>query len=240
VLVFLSFTVASSVVAPGNGKNKNDDENEPDLLRVDIIHYAKDNAKPEKPDRPGKPPKEPKQESCYELNRVKWKTTPVSYEINPSNGDGLSDEFIMSALTSASETWDNVVSVELFKTPTKNTQIRTTSQDYHNLAYFGGFSDNNIVAQCTYWYYRGGKMQSLVEFDIRFNDYYVWGDNPSVTYGMDLQGIGEHELGHAVGLGDVYSDSCTHVTMYGYADGNGYNKRTLEQPDIDGILELYG
>ncbi|MCK5560035.1 MAG: hypothetical protein KAJ51_05555 [Thermoplasmata archaeon] len=101
VLVFLSFTVASSVVAPGNGKKKDDDENEPDILRVDIIHYAEDNAKPEKP---GKPPKEPKQESCFKLNRVKWKSTPVDYEINPTNTEGLTDAFVMSAISAASET----------------------------------------------------------------------------------------------------------------------------------------
>ncbi|MCK5560034.1 MAG: matrixin family metalloprotease [Thermoplasmata archaeon] len=83
-------------------------------------------------------------------------------------------------------------------------------------------------------------MQSLVEFDIQFNGYYLWGDNPSHTNGMDLQGIAAHELGHAVGLGDVYSDTCIDVTMYGYASDNGYNKRTLEQQDINGILELYG
>lgn len=57
---------------------------------------------------------------------------------------------------------------------------------------------------------------------------------------MDLQNIATHELGHGVGLADLYETSCSEVTMYGYSTEGETKKRTLEEPDIIGIQKLYG
>ncbi|PJA83788.1 MAG: peptidase M10A and M12B matrixin and adamalysin, partial [Candidatus Nealsonbacteria bacterium CG_4_9_14_3_um_filter_37_29] len=56
----------------------------------------------------------------------------------------------------------------------------------------------------------------------------------------DLQNIATHELGHGVGLGDVYETACSEVTMYGYSNYGETQKRTLEAPDITGLQTLYG
>ena len=75
---------------------------------------------------------------------------------------------------------------------------------------------------------------------MRLNTDYTWGDatiDPSV---MDLQNILTHELGHAVGLSDVYNDACSTVTMYGYSDYGDVAKRSLEQSDITGLQQMYG
>ena len=56
---------------------------------------------------------------------------------------------------------------------------------------------------------------------------------------MDLQNIATHELGHAVGLDDIYTSTCSEVTMYGYSTYMETKKRTLEQPDIKGISGIY-
>jgi len=57
---------------------------------------------------------------------------------------------------------------------------------------------------------------------------------------MDLENIATHEIGHGAGLNDIYSSSCTAVTMYGYSDYGETSKRTLEIPDIQGLQTLYG
>ena len=56
---------------------------------------------------------------------------------------------------------------------------------------------------------------------------------------MDLQNIAIHELGHGIGLLDVYEDACADVTMYGYGTEGETKKRTLETPDITGYTEMY-
>ncbi|MBA7681586.1 hypothetical protein ES703_89926 [subsurface metagenome] len=56
---------------------------------------------------------------------------------------------------------------------------------------------------------------------------------------MDFENIATHELGHAVGLGDLYDSKCSEQTMYGYASNGETKKRTLESGDIAGIQSLY-
>ena len=72
-----------------------------------------------------------------------------------------------------------------------------------------------------------------------FDTDWTWGDAIIDLTKMDLQNIATHELGHGVGLGDVYDTVCSAVTMYGYSDYGEIQKRTLEQPDIKGLLTLY-
>ncbi|MBA7643606.1 hypothetical protein ES703_51337 [subsurface metagenome] len=57
---------------------------------------------------------------------------------------------------------------------------------------------------------------------------------------MDLQNIATHELGHSVGLGDLYDDVASEETMYGLSEYGETKKRTLYLGDIAGIQKLYG
>jgi len=57
---------------------------------------------------------------------------------------------------------------------------------------------------------------------------------------MDLQNIATHEIGHGVGLADVYQTACSEVTMYSYSTEGEIIKRTFETPDITGLQKLYG
>ena len=57
---------------------------------------------------------------------------------------------------------------------------------------------------------------------------------------MDLQNIATHEFGHGLGLGDIYIDDCSEFTMYGYSYNGDTDNRSLEDPDITGLWELYG
>ena len=56
---------------------------------------------------------------------------------------------------------------------------------------------------------------------------------------MDFENIATHELGHSVGLADLYESKCSEMTMYGYADYGETKKQTLEDGDIKGIKEIY-
>lgn len=56
---------------------------------------------------------------------------------------------------------------------------------------------------------------------------------------MDFESLATHELGHSVGMGDLYTAGCAEQTMYGYATTGETKKRTLEAGDIKGINALY-
>jgi len=199
------------------------------LERVDFIHYAK-------PNGPAKPAKT---ETCYKLMGVKWNPLPVSYIINPTNSQGLGENFVASAISTSAETWDEATSKELFNDAyTIDTAVQYGDQDYKNAIAFGDYPDSRVIAVTSVWYTRVGKR--IVEFDVLFNTGFAWGDALGGSSVMDLQNITTHELGHAVGLSDIYSTTCSAVTMYGYSDYGETQKRTLEQADITGLQKIYG
>ncbi len=203
-----------------------------DLERVDFIHYVK----------PTNPGSKPGNGTCYKLMGVKWNSLPVNYVVNPVNQDGLSEDFITQAISTSAETWDNETSSELFNDYYAiDGSAQYGIQDFRNVIAFGNYSNNNVIAVTSVWFTRRGKQ--IVEFDMLFNDYYLWGDaatasgTPAI---MDLENIATHELGHSVGLDDIYLSSCLNVTMYGYSSEGEIDKRTLEQSDITGLRSLYG
>lgn len=180
-----------------------------------------------------------KSPTCYKLMGVKWLNLPVSYVINPKNDDGLSENFVTTAISTSAETWDDKTSRELFNDAY---DIDTTAvygvQNYKNAIVFGNYPQAGVIGVTSVWYTRYGKQ--IVEFDMILDTDFTWGDatvNPAL---MDLQNIVTHELGHAIGLSDLYTQSCKAVTMYGYSRGGDIEKRTLEQADITGLRMMYG
>ena len=223
VLVFLLVISVISIAIAESDKQKDK------LERIDLIHYAK----PENPGKPGKT------ETCYKLFGYNWKILPVSYVINPSNPQGLDEGFITSAISASAKTWDLATTSELFNNNyIINYSVNYGVFDYKNAIVFGDYPNDNVIAVTSYW--RNPKTKALVEFDILFNTRYAWGDatiNPEL---MDLQNIATHELGHGVGLADLYSTFCSEVTMYGYSTYGETKERSLETADITGLQAMYG
>lgn len=200
------------------------------LERVDIVHYAKNTGKETASKKPN---------ACYKLMGVKWGTTNVSYVVNPTNPEGLSDAFVESTLQTSAETWDAATSNELFNNAYSTDYSATYgSLDGKNAIAFGAYTDNSAIAVTSVWYNRFTKR--IVEFDQIYNTNFTWGDAAVDSSVMDFQNIATHELGHAVGLSDIYTSACGTVTMYGYGTEGETQKRTLEAPDIQGLQKMYG
>lgn len=242
LLIVVSATASASMLIPANSNAKENakapekspvisetDSGNWDLERVDFIHYAK-------PPGTAKPPAT---SACYKLMGVKWNTMPVNYVVNPSNTQELSEAVITSAISASAETWDAATSKELFKNEYSiDESVQYGVQDFRNAMVFGDYPNNNVIAVTSVWYMRRGKQ--IVEFDQLYNTRFNWGNATENSSKMDLQNIATHELGHAVGLDDIYTTSCSAVTMYGYSSYGETAKRTLEQPDITGLQIIYG
>lgn len=205
----------------------------PDLEKIEFIHWKKDFV------RSGTAAA--KIPTCYKFltpTKIRWKTLPVNYEINPTNPQGLAESFISSAVFNSAETWDAATGKELMNDAyTTDYTVAYGVQDYKNAITFGNYPTARVIAVTTVWYNPATK--AIVEFDAMFDTDWTWGDATVDSTKMDLQNIATHELGHGVGLGDVYDLVCSAVTMYGYSDYGEIIKRTLEQPDITGLLILY-
>jgi len=221
------------------------------LERIVFVHYAKPDESPGKgkPDKPGKPPKEAK---CYDFLGAKWKDEdlPVDYVIDPRYS-GLLQDFVVDAVSEGAGEWDSWTSAALFGSyeVVDDGNWDIDAPDGRNESVFANYDEPGVIAVTVVWGYFIGRPSNrrIIEFDILFDTDWPWGyagptdeDALGDTDIMDLQNIATHELGHGVGLDDLYEDACSEVTMYGYSTYGETKKRTLETPDITGIQELYG
>ena len=82
-----------------------------------------------------------------------------------------------------------------------------------------------------------GGYWNIAESDLVFNTGKKWSNSPqsrgSGTY--DVRALALHELGHALGLADLYGSGDKEQVMYGY---NAY-RRELNDGDIAGLKKLY-
>ena len=176
---------------------------------------------------------------CYNLMSVKWAETPVSYAINPSNLMGLDKTAVTAAISTSVDTWDNETPVNLttFSINLAATYDGNGIRDGENSIVFGNnVLDTGVIAVTSTWYTRGRNKQ-IVEFDMSLETDYLWSVSGE-PLAMDVQNIVTHELGHAIGLADLY-DTCTLETMYGYSTYGETMKRTLNSGDKAGLISLY-
>lgn len=217
-----------------------------------IVHYAKGGG--------GKPGGG---STCYAFmaNGAKWKTVE-DWIMNPTNNGGLPygyDPFnntpispsamqsnmmydigkwedaangvggsSLDILGNATEVWDDLVA-------------DMVSPDGHNEVYFADVSESGAIAVTIVWGIFGGapKDRELIEWDQVYDDWdYDWSMTGEAGK-MDFENIATHELGHSLGLSDLYTSGCAAETMYGYADFGETNKQTLNAGDILGINKLY-
>jgi len=227
ILVCIVPVAAYSVISNGNTDNGNKPTilvefgtgKDVGLVKITHIDYVKsiDKARPTK------------ESTCYKLAGWKW-SGPVEYTIIPRKD-------LTDAMTSAMKEWDENTSDDLFNDPATGTPSWGV-RDNINAVLFGNYQSSGVIAVTATWYSRATKQ--AVESDILFDTDYPWGDATGTSGVMDLQNIATHEMGHTLGLSDLYTSSCDAVTMYGYSYFGDVEKSSLEPADITGLQKLYG
>jgi len=189
---------------------------------------------------------------CYGFltNNAKWKNLEP-WLVNPVNNNGLSDNFVFTNLTADITKWEDAADGTLNGNSlpilgdgtvvTANLEVDFNSPDGQNEVYFADVQSPGAIAVTVVWGIFSGppSQRELLEWDQVYDDVdYGWSaiGEPNL---MDFENIATHELGHSVGMADIYVSSCSQVTMYGYADNGEIIKRTLETADITGISTLY-
>lgn len=184
--------------------------------------------------------------TCYGFlaKDAKWKGVPESWIVNPANTRGLDLAFVLSNLTANIAKWETAAAFDILGEGimTDTTLIADTSApDNQNEIYFADLSDPNTIAVAIVWGIFGGppSNRQLVEWDQIYDDAtYDW-SMAGEAGKMDFENIATHELGHSVGMGDLYTSNCSNETMYGYASYGETKKRDLNTGDIVGINKLY-
>ncbi|MBV6343009.1 matrixin family metalloprotease [Candidatus Magnetobacterium casense] len=182
---------------------------------------------------------------CYSFLAAgaKWKSVEP-YLINPVNAEGLDPALVVSQFSNDVQTWNVVRGTILGAGSATNVSLvaDTAAPDGKNEVYFGTIDDPGAIAITIVWGVFGGPSRNRVlsEWDQVYDqtdfDWSLAGE----TLKMDFDDIATHELGHSVGLSDLYNSQCGEQTMYGYATEGETKKRTLETGDKAGVRALYG
>lgn len=210
--------------------------NPPGLEKIVFIHYRKGFGKPP---WAGGGAKE-KESKCYELlgRGLKWDEAdlPIDYIMSSA----LESDPIRLAV----EEWDYWTGSDLFGSYyfDEAASWDADAPDGRNELVFGDYPENGVIAVTVIWGYFSGppSARNIVEFDILFDTDFIWGDVDLHSSVMDIQNIATHEIGHGLGLADLYETACSAETMYGYSEEGEIKKRDLNDGDKTGIQKLYG
>jgi hypothetical protein len=159
--------------------------------------------------------------------------------------EGLDRDEVRDAITDAANTWDAATNQNLF------VDTDTVTFISNPFTFSGRYDGMNVISWMPYvpgctalaatgtWYRttRIDGYHPIVECDIAFNSNYRWSTQGS---NIDVQSVALHELGHMIGMGDIYNKAefyrDTRQVMHYYTGV----KRTLGNGDKTGVWKLYG
>jgi Matrixin. len=142
----------------------------------------------------------------------------------------------MSAINNGAAVWQNAG--RTLNTSRKPTfySYPTQYMDWEGISFRKSYQNTNWVGQCTYWW-TSSAPNTNYKANVVFNTKYRWVTTPNPGSGYyDMQSVASHEIGHALGLTDLYSSSNRNAMMYTEARG----QRTLSSVDLDNFKKIYG
>ena len=182
---------------------------------------------------------------------ARWRESE-GYYVHTRNNQGLSENYIVTAVARAMDRWDCVLGSLGITTigPRLGVRRGVAADDFvmtqptgENEIGFGPIEGRpGTVAVTVVWGVFGGPVETreIREFKMRFDEeHYRFGNASLASVFMDLEAIATHECGHAHGLDDIYVDRCSHVTMFGTSRNGETKKRSLSRDDADGLVRLY-
>lgn len=188
---------------------------------------------------------DPGTSSCYGFlsKGAKWRTAEP-YVVNPSNTEGLDEGFVADNLAADIQKWEDAAGADIIGSGSSTTETLvadTATPDGVNEVYFGEIDDPGVIGVTIVWGIFQGppKSRELVEWDQVYEQVDFDWSSTGESGKMDFENIATHELGHTVGMDDLYESACADQTMYGYASEGEINKRDLESGDITGVQQLY-
>jgi hypothetical protein len=190
-------------------------------------------------------------QNAYKLSGWRWNALNPQIKMYLRNDAYLKNEKLdpistASAVVSATKTWEAATTKNLFADTSIVTISTTKTADKYdgsNVIAFKPFTSTNAKAlaysRTYYTTTKVGGYYPAVESDLSFNTLFNWETAGTGSY-YDVQTVALHELGHTLGLGDIYNDPILSADKSEIMNSYTGVKRTLGNGDKTGIWTLYG
>jgi fibronectin type 3 domain-containing protein len=168
-------------------------------------------------------------DGCYITSGMRWSSNSTTYRIGPT----IPGEWAPAIHASVAAWNDSGAAFTFRDDPASINEVAL-----NDLVATYGSSYSNTYAMATVWY--SVSTGIIARARIQMNSRFPWSTLGQARM-ADVQNIMTHEFGHWLHLSDVYSPStCGAVTMWGSSPFGDTSKRSLEGPDIEGAIAIYG
>ncbi len=150
-----------------------------------------------------------------------------------------------TAISNAFQAWEAASKGKVDFIQGTPTTLKAAKYDGQNIVAWGNVRYGQAIAVAYTWY--DPETGHVVEVDTILSSKLAWRftsvSNPDAVCGdfccYDVQNILTHEIGHWVGLDDLYDAADKDLTMYGYGAKGELKKDTLASGDVLGIDAIY-
>ena len=188
--------------------------------------------------------------SSYSLTGYKWRQDNPQIQLYLSMRNapgGVTETNSQAAIAAAANTWDDAVAQNIFADGTTvaispnvvSKDPSSVTRDGYNVHGWANFGEN-YLGMCRWW--SDGQVKdgyySIIEADTWYASDKAWTTDLNKATGstFDLQSVAVHELGHTIGMGDIYPASSDFAQVMNSYDGA---QRVLGNGDLAGAQKLY-
>lgn len=167
---------------------------------------------------------------------LSWGSRTISYQVDPSNNQGLSEDAIATMIAAGTRSWTQPVGEGLAFSDAGRAQGMVDPHDGKNIIFFDESWEHDpaLVGITFVWSRPDGE---IVGFDMALNTQdHSWAVDGTEGYN-DLLNTLSHEFGHAIGVD--HSPDVQSATMYPSTYPGEVEKRDLDADDESAVQYLY-
>jgi hypothetical protein len=176
---------------------------------------------------------------AYTVTGAHWANPSATFRVNPNFTDAPAGtpQNQIDSIRLAADTWRLEGGSPFQFNYLGTTSVATVAADGVNAVFYSPTDGGGALAVC-YWWTSGGLTTNfdIIYYDRDGSSNFVWATNPTASQ-FDIQGVGVHEFGHALGLGH---STVSLATMYPSVAPGDLGPRTLHPDDMAGVQSIYG